>query len=92
LAARARAGDRDAAEQVATAIARDARSKRELAARRTSVGVGAGAVIAFALVFMRSGLNSSAFGIGLLVGVAIGIIIGVPLGVRQRGQSSKSDA
>jgi preprotein translocase subunit SecF len=84
LVAKARGGDRDAAEVVAHAIARDARSKREVAMHRMNVTVGTIAVVIFALVWMRSGLSASAFGLGLAVGIGVGIVAGVA--IARRGQ------
>ena len=75
-------------EQAARAIARDARSKRDAAAQRLNVTVGSVAVAVMALVWLRSGLSSSAFGLGILVGIALGVVVGVAIG--QRHSSRKT--
>ena len=89
LIERARAGDRETAETLAQAIAHDARSKRELAAQRTNVVVGTAAIVAVAAVCVLTGLNRSAFGVGVVLGLAVGFLAGIALGARQRHSSRK---
>jgi hypothetical protein len=89
MLARARGGDRDAAETIARAFVLEARPK--LKPQNIAVGAFAMALFVLALVLFGTPRGLGPFGVGILIGAVFGVVVGIGLGRRQR-HSSRNDA